>query len=67
LRLLTAAVAHEVNEPLSAILLNASTCLRTLSSDRPNIAIARETPRATLRDVERAAGIIQRFACALRT
>ena len=35
---LTASIAHEVNQPLAGIVTNASTCLRTLSADSPNIS-----------------------------
>lgn len=55
---LTAAIAHEVNQPLSGIVTNAGTCLRMLSADPPNIEIAKETARRTIRDGNRAADII---------
>lgn len=34
---LTASIAHEVNQPLSGIITNASTCLRMLAADPPNV------------------------------
>jgi len=34
---LTASIAHEVNQPLAGIITNASTCLRMLGADPPNI------------------------------
>ncbi len=40
---LTASIAHEVNQPLSGIVTNASTCLRMLAADPPNVEGARET------------------------
>lgn len=55
---LTASIAHEVNQPLSGIVTNAGTCLRMLSVDPPNIEIAKETARRTIRDGNRAADII---------
>jgi len=61
LRVLTASIAHEVNQPLSGILTNASTCLRMLSTDPPNLDGARETARRTIRDANRAAEIIDRL------
>ena len=51
---LTASIAHEVNQPLSGIITNASTCLRMLDADPPNIEGARETARRTIRDGNRA-------------
>jgi len=61
LSMLTASIVHEVNQPLSGITINASTCLRMLCADPPNIEGARETARRTLRDVNRAAEVIKRL------
>jgi PAS domain S-box-containing protein len=58
---LTASIAHEVNQPLSGIVMNASTCLRMLSGEQPNIEGARETARRTIRDGNRASEIVTRL------
>lgn len=58
---LTASIAHEVNQPLSGIITNASTCLRMLAADPPNVDGARETARRTIRDGHRAADVITRL------
>jgi PAS domain S-box-containing protein len=58
---LTASIAHEVNQPLSGIITNASTCLRMLSTDPPNINGALETARRTIRDGNRASDVITRL------
>ena len=58
---LTASIAHEVNQPLAGIVTNASTCLRMLATDPPNIEGARDTARRTLRDGERASEVIARL------
>lgn len=58
---LTAAIAHEINQPLSGIITNASTCLRMLSADPPNVDGARETARRTIRDGNRTADVITRL------
>ena len=58
---LTASIAHEVNQPLSGIITNASTCLKMLASDPPNIRGAQETARRMVRDGNRAADIIKRL------
>jgi signal transduction histidine kinase len=58
---LTASIAHEVNQPLSGIVTNASTCLRMLAADPPNIDGARETARRTIRDGNRASAVITRL------
>jgi PAS domain S-box-containing protein len=58
---LTASIAHEISQPLSGIVTNASTCLRMLAADPPNVAGARETVRRTIRDGNRASDIIGRL------
>jgi PAS domain S-box-containing protein len=58
---LTASIAHEVNQPLSGIITNASTCLRMLAADPPNIEGARMTAQRTIRDGNRAADVITRL------
>jgi len=61
LNALTASIAHEINQPLSGIITNTSTCLRMLNGDPPNIDGARETVRRTLRDGNRASDVITRL------
>src|ERR1700722_3948685 len=61
LGVLTASIAHEVNQPLSGIVTNASTCLRMLGADPPNVEGARETARRTIRDGNRASEVISRL------
>jgi PAS domain S-box-containing protein len=58
---LTASIAHEINQPLSGIITNTSTCLRMLNGDPPNLDGARETVRRTLRDGNRASDVITRL------
>jgi C4-dicarboxylate-specific signal transduction histidine kinase len=58
---LTASIAHEVNQPLSGIITNASTCVRMLDSDPPNVDGARETAKRTIRDGRRASDVISRL------
>jgi C4-dicarboxylate-specific signal transduction histidine kinase len=61
LGVLTAAIAHEVNQPLAGIVTNASTCRRMLAVDPPDVEGARETARRTIRDAERASEIVRRL------
>ena len=61
LGVLTASIAHEVNQPLSGIITNASTCLRMLANEPPNIEGARETAQRTIRDGKRASEVIARL------
>ena len=51
----TESIAKELNECLCAIVINASTCLRMLSADPPNVEGARETARRTISCTNRAA------------
>jgi signal transduction histidine kinase len=61
LGVLTASIAHEINQPLLGIITNASTCLRMLSAEFPNLEGARETARRTIRDGNRASDVITRL------
>jgi C4-dicarboxylate-specific signal transduction histidine kinase len=58
---LTASIAHEVNQPLSSIVTNASTCLRQLAFAPPDIEGAREAVLRTIRDGNRAADVVKRL------
>ncbi len=58
---LTASIAHEVSQPLSGIITNASTCLRMLSNNPPDVDGALETAKRTLRDGNRATDVITRL------
>lgn len=64
---LTASIAHEVNQPLAGIVMNASTCLRMLDSNPPNVDGARETARRTIRDGNRASEVVTRLRALFRT
>jgi PAS domain S-box-containing protein len=61
LGVLTASIAHELNQPLSGIITNANTCLRMLGADPPDVGGARETARRTIRDGNRASEVIARL------
>ncbi len=58
---MAASIAHEVNQPLAGIIMNASTSLRMLSETPPNVAGAVETARRTIRDGNRASDVIVRL------
>ena len=58
---LAASIAHEINQPLSGIAANTSTCQRMLAAANPNIVGALETTRRTIRDANRAAEVIKRL------
>ena len=56
----TASFAHELNQPLAAIVNNANACLGLLSSDRQQLAEVRGALSDIVGDAERASAIIER-------
>jgi PAS domain S-box-containing protein len=64
---LTASIAHEINQPLSGIVSNASASERWLAADPPNIDEAREAARRIIRDGKRAGEIIGRVRALSKT
>jgi PAS domain S-box-containing protein len=58
---LTASVAHEVKQPITAALTNANTCVLWLGGDTPNIDEARAAAMRIVEDGTRAADIIDRI------
>ena len=58
---LTASIAHEVNQPLGAMVANAAAALRWLSADPPETAKARRALESIADDGRRASEVIQRI------
>jgi PAS domain S-box-containing protein len=58
---LAASVAHEVNQPIGAAILNAGICLRRLGHDKPDMEEVRAAATRMLRDAQRAAEIVARI------
>jgi PAS domain S-box-containing protein len=59
---LTASLAHEIRQPISAAVTNAKTCLRWLGRDEPDVPEACEAASRLVKDVMRAADIIGRIS-----
>jgi PAS domain S-box-containing protein len=57
---LTASIAHEVNQPLGAVLINAEACLSWLDHEQPNLTEARAALERIVRDGTRAGEVIRR-------
>ncbi|CAO3380278.1 response regulator [Azospirillum argentinense] len=65
---LAAAVAHEVNQPLMAIVTNAGTCLQHLSHPEPDLGKTRAVAERIVRDAQRAGDVVRSIhALARRT
>jgi PAS domain S-box-containing protein len=57
---LTASIAHEVNQPLAAIVANGDACLRWLGRDVPQLDEVRNAVEGMISDGNRAAEVIRR-------
>lgn len=58
---LTSSLAHEVNHPIGAIMINAETCLRWLSREVPNVERARTIASMIVKDGTRASETVARM------
>jgi C4-dicarboxylate-specific signal transduction histidine kinase len=63
---LAASIAHEINQPLTAIVTNGSACLRWLSGDDPNLDEARGAAQRIVRDGHAASDIMKRIRAFLK-
>jgi signal transduction histidine kinase len=63
---LTASIAHEINQPLGAILTNAETADQILNSPSPDIAELKDIVKDILLDDRRAGEVIRRMRSLLR-
>jgi C4-dicarboxylate-specific signal transduction histidine kinase len=57
---LTASIAHEVNQPLAAVVANAEACLRWLDRATPDLNAARRSVEWVIDDGNRASEVIRR-------
>jgi PAS domain S-box-containing protein len=58
---LVASIAHEVNQPLGAIVTNGHACVHLLSLEAPDLDKSREVVRRIIRDGMRASEVIKRI------
>ncbi|MDF2692317.1 MAG: Signal transduction histidine kinase CheA [Labilithrix sp.] len=58
---MTASISHEINQPLAAISMNASACIRWLTSSTPNLNEACEAAHRLSRDANRASSLVVRL------
>jgi PAS domain S-box-containing protein len=57
---LAASIAHEVNQPLAAVVANAAACLRWLGRETPDLEAARRSVEWIIDDGNRASEVIRR-------
>jgi PAS domain S-box-containing protein len=63
---LAASIAHEVNQPLAAVVTSGNACLNWLSASPPNLHKAREAVERIVRDGNRASDVLKRVRVLLK-
>lgn len=63
---LSASIAHEVNQPLAAIVANSNACHRWLSAEPVNVIRAKITTERIVRDANSAADVVSRIRALFR-
>ena len=63
---LAASIAHEVNQPLAAVVTNANASLRWLKREPPDLSEAREAVQRIIRDGNRGSDVIARIRALLK-
>jgi PAS domain S-box-containing protein len=63
---LSGAIAHEVNQPLTAILSNAQAALYFLAQDKPNLAEVRDALQDIVQEANRAGEVVHRLRSLLK-
>jgi PAS domain S-box-containing protein len=63
---LSASIAHEVNQPLGAIVSNGQACLRLLAVPKPDIQDLREAVEEMISDGKRASEVLRRIRALVR-
>ncbi|EJC72343.1 PAS domain S-box [Rhizobium leguminosarum bv. trifolii WSM2012] len=58
---LSASIAHEVNQPLAAVVANSHACQRWLLAEPPNMERAQRTVERIIRDANSAADVVSRI------
>ena len=58
---LTASIAHEINQPLTAVVTHGHACVEWLSANPPNLEKAQQTVQRIIQDGTRAGAVISRI------
>ena len=64
---MAASIAHEINQPLAAVVTNADTCIRWLNAPEPELHEAREAAGRIVRDADRAGQVVARVRAMVRS
>lgn len=62
----TASIAHEINQPLTAVVTNGDACLQWLSTNPPNLEKARQSVEKIIQDGARAGTVVGRIRSLFR-
>src|SRR5690606_39439344 len=63
---LSASIAHEVNQPLAAVVANSYACQRWLAAEPSNLKRAQKTVERIIRDSNAAADVVSRIRALFR-
>lgn len=63
---LAASIAHEISQPLSAVVVNGQACMQWLSAEPPNVPNARIAAERIVRDGKDAGEVVQRMRALFR-
>jgi hypothetical protein len=63
---LAASIAHEISQPLSAVVANGQACLQWLSAEPPNVTNARVAAQRIIRDGKDAGEVVQHIRALFR-
>jgi PAS domain S-box-containing protein len=63
---LSASIAHEINQPLSTIIINGNVCIRLMTAAEPDLAEARAALADIVADGKRASAVISRMRALLK-
>ena len=58
---LTASIAHEISQPLTAVVTNGDACIQWLSANPPNLEKARQSTEKIVQDGTRAGAVVARI------
>ena len=63
---LTASIAHEINQPITAVVTNGHACLQWLSTTPPNLEKVQQSAESIIQDGTRAGAVITRIRALFR-